>query len=115
MSPGADMLRVELGEEVRPGVYRWACRVAGFALEGLSSEPLLDACRTVERTGENTSHEIGLFREGRPEPALRCTVGGGAATTVMENSRNGPRFVKWRPFAGFAKPETVQQFSGSPS
>jgi hypothetical protein len=86
------MIRVELGEEVRPGVWAWQ---AG-GLEGRSRQPLLDACRAIRSIPDAPlSQEIGLFREGRDSPDLFCTVGVGAELTVEEA---GPRFIKWKPF-----------------
>jgi hypothetical protein len=42
------MMRVELGREVdRRGRWQWT--VAGTSLSGVSSDPLLDACRAIER------------------------------------------------------------------
>ena len=99
------MIKVMLGEEVRgrkASKWRWAIAdVAGEALSGLARNPLLDACRALRRMGVNPSASAGLYREGkvdsegRPAPDLTCTVGDGARTTVMENAKSGPRFVKW--------------------
>jgi hypothetical protein len=87
------MIRVELGKEVKPGI--WAYRVEGYGLEGRSRQPLLDACRMVERAGGDTSQQIGLFRKGKANCDLFCQVKVGAGLTVDES---GPRFVKWKPF-----------------
>jgi hypothetical protein len=92
------MIRVELGTEIRPGAYEWRCLYAGHALEGVSSEPLLDACRAIKRAGASTAEEISLFREGRSDWDLKCQVGWGAEHTVIENRKAGPLFGKWRPF-----------------
>ena len=42
------MIRVELGEEVKwHGRFRWTC--PRYALSGISRQPLLDACREIQR------------------------------------------------------------------
>jgi hypothetical protein len=86
------MIRIELGEEVeRHGRWRWTC--AQFALEGVSRQPLLDACRAIERMGAATGSSLaGLYRPGRDCADLICSVAHGAGLTVDEN---GPRFKKW--------------------
>ena len=78
-------------------------RAARYALEGRSKFPLLDACRALKRMGANTKATAGLFRpgrvdaEGRGVPDLTCTVGKGAATTVIEPDTGRIRFGKWAP------------------
>jgi len=87
------MIRVELGEEVRgQGIWRW--EAAARSVSGVSRQPLLDACRALERIGVARDQRVGLFREGRLVPDLFCTVGAGAGLTVDEN---GPWFRKWKP------------------
>ena len=97
-----EMIRVDLGEEVPQlnKASKWHWTVPMLGLEGLSREPLLDACRAVKRTGGpfRTTATIGLYRPGEERPVLFCSVGVGAATTVLENEKKGPRFVKWRKF-----------------
>lgn len=88
------MLRVELLGEARPGVYKWVCRVAGEPVEGLSREPLLDACRKLKSIGVAPEAECGLFRKGRSDWDLKTTVGYGAGLTVHETVEKAPRFTK---------------------
>ena len=85
------MIRVELGTEVKAGV--WAYSVEGYAIEGRSRQPLLDACRQVKALGGDTAARIGLFR--KEKLSLFCKVSVGAGLTVDES---GPKFVKWKPF-----------------
>lgn len=92
-------IRVELGEEVPPkvdrhGTVQWVWKVDQPALEGLSRQPLLDACRELKRIGVPPGVVCGLFRKGRDQPDLTCTVGSGAAVRVDEA---GPLFRKWAP------------------
>jgi hypothetical protein len=39
-----DLIRVEWGAEVRPGVFAWKA----LGLSGESRQPLLDACRRIK-------------------------------------------------------------------
>jgi hypothetical protein len=76
---GRPVIRVELGEEVdglgetsgrRHGKWHW--RVEALALEGYSRQPLLDACREIQRVGGAADdQQIGLFRPGRETPSPR--------------------------------------------
>ena len=68
----------------------------GFAIEGRSRIPLLDARRAIKRTGGPTGHRVDIFCEGRSEPDMTCTVEAGAALTVR--SEGLQRFVKYREF-----------------
>jgi len=87
------MLRVELSEEVmRRGKWRWTC--SQYGVEGVSRQPLLDACREIQRMGGNPAQAVGMFWLGKDRPSLTCTVGTGAGLTVNED---GPRFAKWKP------------------
>ena len=87
------MIRVELGEEVnRHGRWRWIC--PRYALRGVSRQPLLDACREIQSMGGDTALLVGLFREARSTPDMKCSVGWGASHTVREDVT---RFAKWVP------------------
>jgi hypothetical protein len=96
------MIEVEREEQSVDGNgVKWRWFVRGRPdLCGLSSEPLLDACRAVKRMGGPTLREIGLFRPGRTgkEWDLRTTVEYGASKTVRESQRNGVRFIDYVPF-----------------
>jgi hypothetical protein len=96
-------LRVELGVEKNKGGVghwqeyghgEWFWRCAEYGVEGHSREPLLDACRKIKRMGGALQRRVGLFREGRDQPDLSCTVEAGAGLTVNDD---GPRFQKWKP------------------
>lgn len=76
------MIKVEREEKGQDGRYRYT--VPGYAVEGLSREPLLDACRQLKSMGVDTGEEISLSRAGRSEWDLRTTVGKGASLTVVE-------------------------------
>jgi hypothetical protein len=96
-----DMIRVELGEEVkRRGKWRYVIKPlwndGSSSTECVSSQPLLDACRLLKSTGAAPRQLVGLFRAGRDKPDLTCTVEVGAGLYVRED--DGPRFVKWIPW-----------------
>lgn len=89
------MFKVLCGAEITPGV--WAYSVEGTPIAGRSRQPLLDACREIQRTSGSTLSAAGLFRKGRSTPDLICPVNVGADFTVNEA---GPRFRKFEPFPG---------------
>ena len=92
------MIRVELGEEIeRRGIWAW--RVAALALEGRSRQPLLDACRAIQRMGGVCGAEqVAKYREGRDEPCMICRLDVGAAMTVSEPDRGRSKFAPFRAF-----------------
>lgn len=89
------MIRVEIEEDTKPGTY--VVCVPSHRLSFKFRIPLLDACRELKRMGGDTSSVCGLFRKGRDEPDLTCTVEWGAGRVVSE-SAGAPRFTKFRPF-----------------
>ena len=78
-TPTTPIIRVEIEEIANRGVYRWC--IAGLAVEG---QPLLDACRAIKRMGGDPLSRAGLFRAGRTEPDITCTVEAGAHGYVTE-------------------------------
>ena len=87
------MIRVEIVEEVRNrGTFRY--RVPSLALEGQSRQPLLDGCRQIKSLLRPTNQLAGLFRKGRSEPDISCSVRWGAEHTVRDDGR--VRFAKYR-------------------
>lgn len=90
------MIRVELGQEVKAGM--WLYEIRSHRLCGRSRQPLLDACRELKSLLGDTEHIVGLFREGDKNPSLTCQLSVGAGLTVSEGQTSGPRFVKFRPF-----------------
>jgi hypothetical protein len=86
------VIRVIRGVEVKPGI--WAYSVAQYGVQRRSRQPLLDACRQLKRMGVALDARVGLFREGRQQADITCSVEVGAGLTVDEA---GPRFAKWRP------------------
>ncbi len=85
------------GKKSRNGVFPYVVR--GFAIEGRSRQPLLDACRTLKRMGVDPTRPVGLFREGSRVWDLRTSVGRGAELTVHEEPST--RFMAFQasPFA----------------
>jgi hypothetical protein len=84
------------------GRFRYTVR--GTPIKGLSTTPLLDACRKLKSMGSDPRSEILLYHVGRSDWALRTTVGAGAELRVREDSggnRAGrPIFAEWRPYQG---------------
>ena len=99
------MIRVERHEEVRPGNWRYT--VPGFGIEGRSRQPLLDACRQIRAILGDTSQRAGLFREGRTEADISCSVNKGALLTV-EDGPKGIRFRKYREFDRLAADDIAE-------
>jgi hypothetical protein len=90
------MIRVDRGKEVKPGIFEYS--VTGLGIQGRSPQPLLDACRQLQRILGPTSERAGLFREGRSGPDISYRVDKGAQLTVREDRRKGPLFEKFKPF-----------------
>jgi hypothetical protein len=98
-----EYIKVQLGDEVAPGVWQYS--VARPHLEGRSRQPILDACRQLKSMGAPTHERVALFRRGFSDPDISCTVGVGAATTVLEDRRLGPRFGTFQPFDPGRRPK----------
>lgn len=97
------MIKIERKLTPRNGKFEWRCLSSEWsAIRGVSTEPMLDACRALKRAGALPVERVSLFREGRSEPDLTCTVGWGASHTVEESRKVGPRFVKYREYSYFA-------------
>lgn len=87
------MIEVVITGWARNGVFPYLVR--GFAVEGRSRQPLLDACRTLKRMGADPTRPVGLFREGSMVWDLRTTVGRGAGLTVYDEPST--RFMPFEP------------------
>jgi hypothetical protein len=93
------MITIIRDAEVSPGI--WAYHVPSLALCGRSRQPLLDACRQIERALGVTAHTAGVFRDGSELPDIFCPVSVGALTTVLEPDKHrNVHFGKFRAFAG---------------
>jgi hypothetical protein len=62
----------------------------------------------MKRMGADPLQRAGLFRAGRSEPDISCTVATGAAMTVVENERIAPRFRMFRQLPVGAFSEAVE-------
>ena len=79
------------------GQGRFSYHVIGTDVRGISTAPLLDACRQLKRMGAETGARVVLFHGDRLDQwTLRTTVGKGAELTVKEPPTSGPKFVKFR-------------------
>lgn len=93
------MIKVIRGNEVSPGIWEYV--VPSLALSGRSRQPLLDACRQIQRAGGDPRSMAGIYRQGTEDCDLACRVEIGAGLTVSETDR-GIRFVPYREFAGIS-------------
>ena len=97
MEPHFKIMR---GAEVSPGIFEWkgVSPSSIEALGGRSRQPLLDACREIKRTTGATKEIAGIFREGRDQADLSCSVETGAGLTVSEIDKGTVRFTKFVEF-----------------
>jgi hypothetical protein len=95
-STETDTIRVEHGVEVSPGVFAW--RVPVLGLSGQSRQPLLDACREIKSLRGATGQRAALFRPGRADWDIRCSVDWGADHTVKESSSGAMRFARYQSY-----------------
>ena len=96
------MIRVERGQEVRPGIFEYRVIHVGREIGGCSRQPLLDACRKIRAIdmGVAGAEIVGLFRKGKLEPDVSCQLEWGAMHTITERDRDGLRVEKYRLFDG---------------
>ena len=102
------MIRVERGPEVdgpqpnagrRHGVFEYRVPIIDFV--GYSRQPLLDACRQIKRIlgpTEAVGQHVGVYRPGKDQPDISCSVLDGAELTVSEPSNGKIRFAKFHEF-----------------
>jgi hypothetical protein len=91
------MIRVDRGQEIKPGI--WEYTVPGMAIAGHSSQPLLDACRAIQAIlGDPCREHAGIWREGKDQPDMTCPVYVGAKYRAAEDTKSGPRFRIHQPF-----------------
>lgn len=55
-----------------------------------------DLARKLLAEGADRSDRLQMLRDGKP--VLTGGVGWFAERTIRENAKEGPRYVKWRPF-----------------
>jgi hypothetical protein len=89
-------IRVERGAEIRPEVFAYKVVVGEVEIRGQSRQPLLEACRQIKpllgKPLESASAvTAAIYREGKDEPDLTCSVEWGAAHYVFEDDA-GIRF-----------------------
>jgi hypothetical protein len=89
------MIKVLRGTMNNRGRFSWAVADQGLSLRGVSHQPLLDACREIKRTHAHRVHEYAsLFREGRMEADITCSVEWGATHGVLDPPTRSPTFKK---------------------
>ena len=69
-------------------------------MSGFSSEPLLEACRKLQRIGVPPPEEVGLFRPDYQNWDLKTTVGYGASHREA---------IRIRSIASFARMLSIRQ------
>ena len=62
-----------------------------------SRTPFLSAARALLEAGHAPGTILTMRHEGSDTVSLRATLGAAAKLTVVENSREGPRFACYRP------------------
>jgi hypothetical protein len=93
----SDIVRVERGAEVSPGIFVW--HVPALGLRGRSHQPLLDACRQIQSIlGDPCHRQAAMYREGKDHPDMTCPVDVGAKYRVSEESKGGIRFRRFDRF-----------------
>jgi hypothetical protein len=91
------MIKVIRGPMSSKATFAYRATGCGFAVEGRSRQPLLDACRQLKRMGVDPAEQCGLFREGHSDWDLRTTIGYGARKTISETNRRGVKLAEFRP------------------
>ena len=76
-------------------------------MEGAASRAVRAACRQIRAILGDTSQRAGLFREGRTEADISCSVNKGALLTV-EDGPQGIRFRKYREFDRLAADDIAE-------
>jgi hypothetical protein len=87
------MIRIERGKEISPECFSYS--LVGLEISGKSRQPLLEVCRQLLTKNIPPTERVGIFREGKNEPDLACTVGAGAKLVVVERNKGGIRFEKF--------------------
>jgi hypothetical protein len=68
--------------------------------------PVLALCRKLIEAGHNASQPLHVYRGDKLALIVR-SIGAGAALTVAENERWGPRFTPWKPMPDMALYQNV--------
>lgn len=76
--------------------YRYDIELDGKVVVAGSRAPLGDAARWC--AGAGVDGVVEVWRYGGSAPALRAPVANAAQLTTKEGERDGPRFIKWKPF-----------------
>lgn len=101
-----EMIRIERGAEVSPGVFEYHC-LAWPLVCGKSRQPLLDACRQFKTLYGLTKEAAGVFRNGSSAPDISCRIEVGASLTTSDPSLGRISFVKFTPFEANIPPRKV--------
>lgn len=92
------MYRIELGSRIKPDKVEWIVTHAGAILQGISHEPLLDACRQLKQAGADPRAWACAYRPGREDWDIRCRVGVGAGLMTMDTAGGRMGFRKYKSY-----------------
>jgi hypothetical protein len=98
--PADNVIRIDLGKEVAPGIFEFL--IPSIGLSGKSRQPLLAACREIERalgTTKAAGQHAGLYRAGRTHADIFCAVLVGAHLSVAEPTIGRIHFAKFQEFS----------------
>jgi hypothetical protein len=112
--PADNVIRIDLGRESAPGIFEYS--IPSLGLSGKSRQPLLEACRQIQRISgptKSAGEHAGLYRPDRANPDLHCAVLVGAELTVSEPSSGRIHFVRYREFDRSATAASASAGSGS--
>jgi hypothetical protein len=68
--------------------------------EPKNHSPILDYCRKLIKEGVKEDTRLEVYRERDTPDVIVKSIGEGAKWAVLENEREGPKFVKYREFPG---------------
>jgi len=92
--------------------HRYRVTYNGQTLIEACREPGLDACRALLALG--ITGRLEMWRPGKAWHDLQLDIEAGAKLTVLENEKEGPRFVRWRPSPHHVARGAVLSDAGSP-
>jgi hypothetical protein len=90
---------------------RYQVAYLGSLLIESTINPEFDACRALFAQG--ITGKLAVWRRGASAPCMTLDIEQGAGLTVSETDREGPRLVRWRPFAAVDAQNAVSSRAGS--
>ena len=90
---------------------RYQVAYLGSPLIESTLNPEFDACRALLALG--ITGKLTVWRRGGSTPCMTLDIEQGADLTVAETDGDGPRLVRWRPFAAVDAQNAVSSRAGS--